>query len=115
MGAIDDFYLGQPEPAGSCLLTLREIICAQSPEITTAWQYGMPTFLCSGKRFCYLWVQRTTGWPYIGFIDGNRLDHPALIAEQRSRMKILLVDPGADLPVETIVSLLRKAMELLVR
>ncbi len=57
--------------------------------------------------FCYLWTHKKNGLPYIGIVEGKKIDHPALIIEDRARMKIMLLDPTADLPIETINSILK--------
>ena len=110
MQEIEDFYLGKDEPLKGCLLALRDIILAQHSEVAAEWKYRMPFFSCRGKRFCYLWVDKKRGLPYIGFTDGQRLEHPGLLQEKRSRMKILLVDPEQDLPLEIIETLLQSAL-----
>lgn len=109
---LDNFYLQQSEPTRSCLLALREIILKQDTEITAAWKYGMPFFCYKGKMFCYLWVHKKLGQPYIGIVEGKRLDHPGLIIEKRSRMKIMLFDATEDLPIETIEAILKQAIDL---
>jgi hypothetical protein len=106
----DNFYLKQDEPVKSCLFALREIILSQDKEIVKAWKYGMPFFCFRGKMFCYLWVHKKYKQPYIGIVEGNRFNHPALIAEKRSRMKIMLFDPHEDLPIHTINSILQEAL-----
>lgn len=62
--------------------------------------------------FCYLWIHKTYGQPYLGIVEGHHFDNPELLAEKRSRMKIMLLDPGADLPIETITAILQKAIHL---
>lgn len=109
---IDNFYLQQPEPAKSCLLALREIILQQDPAITPEWKYKLPFYYYKGKMFCYCWVQKTDGWPYIGFVEGNRLHHPDLVTGNRRRIKILPVNPYKDLPVRKIKLLLKQALAL---
>jgi hypothetical protein len=117
MSASDNFYLNQPEPNRSCLLALKEIILRQDKNITTAWKYGMP-FFCytnsSGKNkmFCYLWVHKKLNQPYIGIVEGKHFDHPTLLQEGRSRMKIMLFDPEEDLPVKIIEQIIKQAVEL---
>jgi hypothetical protein len=109
---LDNFYLKQDEPVRSCLLALREIILAQDKDISNAWKYGMPFFCYKGKMFCYLWIHKKLGQPYLGIVEGKQFDHPALIVEKRSRMKIMLLDPAKDLPVKTIKSIVKKAIDL---
>jgi len=112
MTALDNFYLQQDEPVKSCLLALRQIILQQDLYVTNAWKYGMPFFCYKGKMFCYLWVHKKNGQPYLGMVEGKRLDHPGLIIEKRARMKIMLFDPGKDLPIKTIESILQQAIGL---
>jgi hypothetical protein len=110
MKDLDLFYLQKEEPVKSCLLFLREHILNHDKNITEAWKYKMPFFCYKGKMFCYLWVHKKNGLPYIGIVEGRRIDHPALIIEDRARMKIMLLDPNTDLPVETINSILKIAL-----
>ena len=109
---IDYYYMQQQEPVKSCLLALRQIILAHDKDITAAWKYGMPFFYYKGKMFCYLWVHKKTHQPYIGIVEGKSINHPNLILEKRSRMKIMLFDPNKDLPVIMINIILKEAINL---
>jgi hypothetical protein len=109
---IDNFYLQKEEPVKSCLLALREIILRQDADIAAAWKYGMPFFCYKGKMFCYLWVHKKNGQPYLGMVEGKHLLHPELIQEKRSRMKVILFDPAKDLPVKKINTILQQAINL---
>jgi Domain of unknown function (DU1801) len=111
MKEFDNYFLKQPEPNRSCLLALHDIILSQGTEITTAWKYGMPFFCIRGKMFCYVWVHKKLGLPYLGIVEGQQMKHPSLIQEKRARMKIMLIDPSKDIPIKTIKSILREAMK----
>ena len=112
MKELDNFYLQQDEPIKGCLLALKQIILSQDKEISNTWKYGMPFFCYKGKMFCYLWYHKKYKQPYIGIVEGNRFDEPFLIQEKRSRMKIMLLDPNEDLPLQTIENILQKALNL---
>ncbi|AOM76039.1 DUF1801 domain-containing protein [Pedobacter steynii] len=112
LNPLESFYFGKEEPIRSCLLTLRELILKQNSRMTAEWKYGMPFFYFKGKMYCYLWIHKKHGHPYIGIANGNKLDHPALLAEKRARMKILLIDPNKDLEVEMIENILQQALNL---
>jgi len=112
MKEVDNFYLKQEEPNRSCLMALREIILSQDKNITHVLKYGMPFFCYRGKMFCYLWIHKKYQKPYIGIVEGKSIDHPDLIIEKRSRMKIMLFDPNKDLPLETIKMILTEIMKL---
>lgn len=112
MKASDNFYLQQSEPVKATLLALKEIILSQDKNVTGAWKYGMPFFCYKGKMFCYLWMHKKHKQPYIGIVEGKYFDQPFLIQEKRSRMKIMLLDPSKDLPIDTITSILQQALDL---
>ena len=109
---IDNYFLQQEEPVKSCLLFLRDHLLKYDKNITESWRYGMPFYFIHGKRFCYLWVHKKLQQPYIGIVDGNRIEHPLLLAEKRSRMKIFLVNPRKKIPVKMIDSILKQVLEL---
>ena len=106
----DIYFLGQEEPVKSCLLFLRKHILQLDKNIAEVWKYGMPFYNYHGTRFCYLWVHKKHNQPYLGIVDGNKIRHPDLISENRSRMKILLIDPGRDIPLEKINSILMEVL-----
>lgn len=109
---IDNWFLEKEEPAKSCLQFLRQHIPGLDANITEAWKYSMPFFCYKGKMFCYLWVHKQLHQPYIGIVEGGKIDHPDLIQEKRARMKILLIDPTKDVPVKKIDAILKEALAL---
>jgi Domain of unknown function (DU1801) len=109
---IDNWFLQKEEPSKTCLQFLREYILTQDTNITEAWKYGMPFFCYKGKMFCYLWVHKKYLQPYIGIVEGKKIDHPDLIIEKRARMKILLLDANKDLPIKKINAILKEVLSL---
>jgi hypothetical protein len=107
---VDNYFLQQPEPEKSCLLALRTLVLLVDKGITEAWKYGMPFYCYHGKMFCYLWTHKKMGQPYLGIVEGGKINHPLLLQEKRARMKILLVDPAKDIPVATINEILKIAL-----
>lgn len=114
MKELDNFYFRQEESVKSCMLALRSIILSQHEEITAEWKYGMPFFCFKGKMFCYIWLHKKYNMPYIGMVEGKHIEHPKLIQENRSRMKIMLFEADKDLPVKTIEQIVQKAISLYV-
>ena len=112
MRELDNFYLQHDEPIKGTLLALRDIILQQDKEVTNAWKYGMPFFCYKGKMFCYLWLHKKHKEPYIGIVEGKKINHPDLLQEKRARMKILLIDPDKNIPVRKINSILKEALSL---
>jgi len=113
MSEKDQFYFNKHEPIRACLLALRTLILSKDPDISETQKYGMPCFCYGRKAFCYLWTDKKTTEPYLLFVDGNLLDHPALETGDRKRMKIFRIDPKADLPLLLIDKLLKAALDVL--
>jgi hypothetical protein len=108
----DNYFLQQEEPLKGCLLALRKMITSFDNAILESWKYGMPFYCYNGKMFCYLWVHKKFKQPYLGIVEGSKINHPLLIQEKRARMKIMLVDPLKDIPVKTIDDILKKTLAL---
>ena len=117
LSPIDHYFEQQDEPTKSCLLFLRTYLFKQDAAITETWKYKMPVYCYKGKMLCYFRIHKkykSNGipLPYIGVIDGNMIDDPDLIKEGRTRMKILLIDPNEDIPVERIDRLVSAMIQL---
>ena len=113
MNGLDDFYLTKTEPNKSCFLALRDIILNSYKDLSETVKYGMPCFCLGKKALCYLWIDKVTNWPYILFVDGNKLSHPALESGTRKRMKTLPINPSEDIQVDQIHQILSDAVKLI--
>ncbi|MCO4820198.1 MAG: DUF1801 domain-containing protein [Bacteroidetes bacterium] len=112
MSIAESFYFDKQEPVKSCLLALRDMIIHCDAEIVETVKYGMPCF-CLGKRaVCYLWIDKASGFPYILFVDGDKLHHPNLVSGSRKRMKVLLIAPEKVIPVQQIQDVLQSMLTL---
>lgn len=109
---LDLFYLKQPEPNRSCFLALRSVILNSHTEIMETLKYGMPCFLVGKKILFYLWKDKKTQEPYVLVADGHKLEHPKLEKGNRSRMKILKIDPNKDLPLRELNEVFALALQL---
>lgn len=112
MKEADDFYEKQEDSIREVFFALREIILQQDKDITNVLKYGMPFFCYKGKMFCYLWTHKKLKQPYIAIVEGKYFEESFLIQENRSRMKIMLLDSNEDLPIERIQDLVKKAINL---
>lgn len=112
LNEIDTFYLQKEEPLKSYLIYLRELILSFDKNISEAWRYKMPFYFYKDKRICYLWINKKNQMPYLGIVDGKKINHPILVSENRSRMKILLFDPKKKIPVKIIKDILRQAIDV---
>jgi hypothetical protein len=111
LSPMDDYFLKKEEPVRSYMLFLRDHILSLDKNLEPAWKYGMPFFCYNGKMFCYLWIDKKLKHPYIGIVEGKRIQHPLLIQAKRARMKILLLDPNKNVPLKTINSILKEALK----
>jgi hypothetical protein len=109
---LDNYFLQHAEPTKSCMQFMREHILKLDDNIAETWKYGMPIFCYKGKMMCYLWVHKKLLLPYLGIVEGKRIDHPDLIIEKRARMKILLIDPNKDLPMALIDGILTDVLQI---
>ncbi|MDR2039362.1 MAG: DUF1801 domain-containing protein [Bacteroidales bacterium] len=109
---LHNYYLRQEEPQKSCLLALRDMILNQDTDISETVKYGMPCFCYRKKMFCYLWTDSKTNEPYILLVEGKLLNNQELESGNRSRMKILRINPMENLPLILIESLLNDALDL---
>ncbi len=112
LNQIDSFYLEHEEPTKGCLLALRAIILSHNEYITQEWKYHMPFFYFKGRMLIYLRIHKKYKMPYLGVVDGFLIDNDDLLAENRSRMRILLVNDKTDINMQQIKKLLTQAIAL---
>jgi len=111
LNPLDNYFEQKDEPIKSCLQYLRSLLVGYA-DITEHWKYGMPFYYHKGKMFCYLWTHKKLHQPYIGLVDGNKIEHEDLLQEKRARMKILLINHLEDIPKKKIESILKQAFAL---
>lgn len=112
MKELDEFYFKLEEPNKSCFLALNDVLCALHPDITPEWKYKLPFFYFRGKMFCFLWIDKKSKLPYIGFMKGPQLHHPALYLGDRKMVKKLFIQPEEDLPLDAIQEIAVQYFEL---
>jgi hypothetical protein len=59
-----------------------------------------------------LWFHKKHKLHYIEIVEEKRFDKPFLTQEDRSRMKMMMLDSNQDLPLQTIENILQKAINL---
>ena len=112
MKSLDAYYQKQPEPNRSCLQALRNIILGYDSRISETWKYQTPFFLLDKKMLCYLSVDRRTRLPYIGWVEGRSMNHPALESGGRKRVKVFAVNPKKDIPISQLEQILQQAIRV---
>ena len=109
---IDNYFLQHDEQINSCLQALRTYILAKDRNLTEAWRYSMPMYYYKRKMCCYVWIHKKLKLPYVGIVEGSRVNHPDLLAEKRSRMKIILIDPAKDIPLKKLNDIFKQMLAL---
>jgi len=93
-------------------LALRTIILNQNEAIVETVKWSIPCFCYGKKPFCYLSIDKKTTEPYLLMVEGRQLEHPQLEQGNRVKMKILRIDPNADLDIALIEEILQAALAL---
>jgi len=109
---LDQFYLEQPEPNKSFMLSLRSFFLQYDTEMTEEWKYRLPFFYYKNKPFCYIWRDKKTQQPYIGIVKADQFEHQALIKGDRKKMKVLYFNTNKDIPVKLIDEIFQLAIKL---
>lgn len=112
MREIDQFYFDKKEPVKACLLALKTIISNYNKSFSHQWKYRLPCFMHQDQIFCYLWIDKKSQFPYIAIGKGVKIDHPDLIQGNRTFVKLLMINPERDIPIDTIYTIFDMAMEL---
>lgn len=105
---LQQWYLDKDEPTRICLQYLRDHILRFDPNFKEEWKYGAPFFYYNNKMCCFFWMHKKFMQPYISVVEGNVIKHPALLKEKRARMRIFLIDPNRDLPMQDINDILHQ-------
>lgn len=108
---LDQFYLEQPEPNRSFMLSLRSFILKYDSEISEEWKYQLPFFYYKNKPFCYIWKDNKTQQPYIGIVKADLFEHLELIKGNRKKMKVLYFNTSKDIPVKLIDEIFKLAIK----
>ncbi len=107
---LDEFFLNQQEPLQSTLLAMDAILKQQDENIVAAFKYGGPFYYYKGRMFAYLWVDKITKEPYIGFVEGQKIKHAKLEVGDRKRIAILRCSTTKDLPINAIKAITKIAL-----
>lgn len=93
-------------------MALRQIILKFDTQITEHWKYKVPFYYYKGKPFCYLWQENKSKQPYIGIVKGHLIDHPNLTKGNRKKMKVFMIEPEMDIPLEDIYEVFEKIINI---
>ncbi|MGY5351381.1 DUF1801 domain-containing protein [Wenyingzhuangia sp. IMCC45533] len=112
MNNIDDFFEKLEEPNQSVFLFLKNFISDYHPEIRVYFKWRLPYLYYKEKPLCYIWKEKVSNEPYLGFAKGHLMNHPKLISGKRTTIKILRVPSHQNIDVKTIAEILDEALQL---
>lgn len=101
LNLIEEYFAKQDEPKKSVFLFLRQHFL-RIPNMEERYSYSLPFYYYKKRPFCYLYYDKKTDIPYIGFNRANLIDHPLLDQGNRKKMKVLHINPNEDIPIESI-------------
>ena len=103
---IESFFQKQEEPNKSTFLFLKDYIKNYHPDIELYFKWKLPYLYLKKKPLCYIWKDKKTEQPYLGFSRGSKIEHPALVTGDRTAIKILPVPNNQDIDIHTISEIL---------
>lgn len=109
---LTSFYLAKLEPYKSAYLCVRDIIIDFHPDLKNEWKFQSSFFTFKGKMICYFGFDKKRNEIYLGFVKGISIVHSALESGSRKQIKILSFKADEDLPRDTILEILKKAISL---
>lgn len=112
MNDLEHFFDKLEEPNKSVFLFLKDYIKNYHPEIELYKKWGLPYLYFKKKPLCYIWKDKKTNEPYLGFAKGSKLSHPALVAGDRTLIKIFPINPNKDIDIPTLTEILEEAFLL---
>lgn len=107
---LENYYLKQPEPIQGCLLALKSIILSISKEISHRRAYQIPFFYYKEKKLAFLWVNRKR--LLLGIVtDKSMLEFPEGV-RRKDNYETMIIDPNEDIPLEEIIGMLHRQINL---
>ena len=113
LNELENYYFSLPEPDQSTLLFLRQFILNHSKNITEHFKFRTPFFYFNGKMFCYFSIEKKTSRIYIGFVKGHAIKHKALIAGNRTQIKVYYIEKDKDVRINELKAILKEAEKLM--
>ena len=111
MSVINNFFEKLEEPNKSVFLFLKDFILDYDTDIKLYFKWKLPYFYYKEKPLCYIWKDKKTNEPYLSFAKGSKINHPALIAGNRTLFKILPINPHKDIDVDLITEIIEEALK----
>ncbi len=112
MSPLDAFFDEKPEPLKGCMLALKDIILAMDDRVVIGWKYNTGFFSFMDRMMCYFGHHAVTGQLYIGFTEGHKMHHTALMSEGRKRVKVYYINPEEDIRKIELEEIVKEAISM---
>ena len=102
MSPLEDYFEALPEDYREVMLVVRDYLRAAPYGFEEKYKWDTPTYYAGGRYVCYLYYRPKARRAYLGFGRAAGIAHPLLLAEGRAQIRILVLDPGEDVPLRAI-------------
>lgn len=110
MNELEHFFNKQEEPNKSTFLFLKDFVLNYHSDIQLYFKWKLPYLYYKEKPLCYIWKDKKTQEPYLGFAKGFLIKHPALLSGNRTTIKIFPVSAHQDINVALLSEILDEAI-----
>ena len=102
MTPLEDYLEALPEDYREVMLVVRDFLRAAPYSFEEKYKWRLPVYYAGGRYVCYLNYSAKERRAYVGFGRAAGVAHPALLAEGRAQIRILVLDLEADVPLDEI-------------
>ena len=102
MSPLENYFEALPEDYREVMLVVRDFLRGGPYHFEERYRWSTPTYYADGRYVCYLYYKAKEGRAYVGFGRAAGVEHPLLLAEGRKQIRILVLDPRTDVPLEGI-------------
>ncbi len=110
MTPLDQYFEEKEEPMKGFLLALKDCMLRYDEQIVMTWKWKTPFFSYGDKMLAYLTIHKKTNRPYLGFGNGKKLNHPALLSEHRKMIKVIYFDQNEDIDIDLLHEIIEEAV-----
>lgn len=110
LNPLENYFLQYQDPLQGCMLYLRDWLKENGLE--EVYKFSTAFYQYKGKMFCYMSVRAKDQKLYVGFVKGYKMKHPSLKKEGRKQIKVIYINPEADLPMKELKQIISEAKKL---
>lgn len=106
MSPLEAYFEALPPARRETMLVVRDFLRAAPYGFEERYKWSTPTYYVGERYVCYLYHDVKGDRAYVGFGRAAGVAHPALLAEGRKQIRILVLDAEADVPLAEVAEVL---------